>query len=273
MLDDFSLRRSGDPTTELLINAGLDDAPAVTEWTVTRSPNNFTGEIVVAGFANHTPGGTGGLWMKPFVTESAVGSVLISQIVPGVENGNYTFSGWNRLETNYLDPPAETLMKIEFLDDDDMVLDSEMLDVRTAGQLLDGNWRQFSLNATSPVGTESVRVTAGANMMMGNTCCMGQQQSGFWDDLVLELADAEQPGDHNGDGEVDQADYVAWRKLPSLFGDDPGGYDTWRENYGEPPAGGSSAVPEPSCYTLAILALVSVAATRRRSLPAPNETV
>jgi hypothetical protein len=268
-VDDFSLRRSGASGTELLTNAGLDDTVGVTEWTVTRAPNNFTGDIVAQGFANHTPGGTGGLWIKPFATETAVGSILISQTVPGVENGNYTFSAWNRLEANFLDPPAETIIKIEFLDDEEMVLDSEMLDVRDAGQLLDGMWRQFSLNATAPVGTVDVRVIAGANMMMNNPANEGQQQSAFFDDLVLELAAAGQPGDHNGDGFVDADDYVAWRKSPSLFGNESG-YDTWRENFGEPSGGGgrSGAVPEPACCTLAVLALVSLAATRGRSVSA-----
>jgi hypothetical protein len=265
-VDDFSLRRSGAVGTELLTNPGLDDTVGVTEWTTTRSPNNFTGDIAVQSFANHTPGGGGGLWMKPFATEGPVGSVLISQTVPGVENGEYSFSGWSKLEANYIDTvggPAETIMSIEFLDDEDEVLDSETLDVRTAGQLLDATWRQYTINATSPVGTESVRVIAGANMMANNEA--GGAQSAFWDDLVLELAEAGQPGDHNGDGKVDQADYVAWRKIPSLFGGDPTGYNTWRENFGEPAMGsaGSGAVPEPASGTLAIVVLLCLAASSR----------
>jgi hypothetical protein len=34
------------------------------------------------------------------------------------------------------------------------------------------------------------------------------------------------PGDHNDDGTVDAADYVAWRKAPGMFGGEPGGYNT-----------------------------------------------
>jgi hypothetical protein len=39
-------------------------------------------------------------------------------------------------------------------------------------------------------------------------------------------------GDYNGDGNVGAADYVVWRKDPASFGGDPGGYDTWRSNFG-----------------------------------------
>jgi hypothetical protein len=67
------------------------------------------------------------------------------------------------------------------------------------------------------------------------------------------------PGDHNKDGKVDAADYVAWRKLPSTFEGDPAGYDNWRENFGSmaPGSGGSGAVPEPSSvYSVSLIALI-----------------
>lgn len=67
-----------------------------------------------------------------------------------------------------------------------------------------------------------------------------------------------QPGDHNGDGIVDAADYVAWRKLPGTFGGDPGGYDAYRENFGEGGAGAGGAVPEPASGLMGLLGLVAV---------------
>jgi hypothetical protein len=39
-------------------------------------------------------------------------------------------------------------------------------------------------------------------------------------------------GDYNGDGSVDAADYVVWRKDPASFGGDPDGYNTWRADFG-----------------------------------------
>ncbi|MEX0641458.1 MAG: PEP-CTERM sorting domain-containing protein, partial [Pirellulales bacterium] len=77
-----------------------------------------------------------------------------------------------------------------------------------------------------------------------------------------------QPGDYNGDGFVDAADYVTWRKAPESF--DPDAYETWAANFG---AGGEGAsvsmsigpVPEPA--TVAFLAtaagLISLVVRRR----------
>jgi hypothetical protein len=73
------------------------------------------------------------------------------------------------------------------------------------------------------------------------------------------------PGDHNGDGKVDAADYVAWRDNPAVHGGIPAGYDTWRANFGAGAAGlgASAAVPEPATIAM-LLACLSVAAARRR---------
>jgi hypothetical protein len=51
------------------------------------------------------------------------------------------------------------------------------------------------------------------------------------------------PGDHNSDGSVNAADYIAWRKLDGS----QTGNDDWRTNFGTTSApGGSQTVPEPS---------------------------
>jgi hypothetical protein len=66
-------------------------------------------------------------------------------------------------------------------------------------------------------------------------------------------------GDHNNDGHVNAADYVAWRKIPGAFGGDPGGYNAWRTQFGETGAGSSvgatSAVPEPSALAMLLMAV------------------
>ena len=46
-------------------------------------------------------------------------------------------------------------------------------------------------------------------------------------------------GDYNGDGKVDAADYVVWRKNPASFGGQQG-YDDWRANFGAMAGGGAS---------------------------------
>jgi hypothetical protein len=74
-------------------------------------------------------------------------------------------------------------------------------------------------------------------------------------------------GDHNADGVVDAADYVAWRKDPGAFGGDPDGYNDWVANFGESGAGsgGSAPVPEPATFiSLLVAAALSTIGCRRR---------
>jgi hypothetical protein len=73
-------------------------------------------------------------------------------------------------------------------------------------------------------------------------------------------------GDHNGDGKVDAADYVAWRKDPAGFGGDPDGYIDWRENFGagNGPGGAPSSIPEPASTALLMIGGLLATGTRRR---------
>lgn len=79
------------------------------------------------------------------------------------------------------------------------------------------------------------------------------------------------PGDYNGDGKVDGADYVLWRKSPGSFGGTPAGYNTWRAHYGATSGSGaglssqSAAVPEPTSLLLAVLPLAGMIFGRRRA--------
>jgi len=69
------------------------------------------------------------------------------------------------------------------------------------------------------------------------------------------------PGDYNGNGIVDGADYVVWRKTST----DPNGYTIWRQNFG---AGGGSgagaggnpgAVPEPGTVIMMLFGCCAAA--------------
>lgn len=89
----------------------------------------------------------------------------------------------------------------------------------------------------------------------------------FVSPLVWEidvLAPTEGPsGDFNGDGKVDAADYVVWRKT-GINGEQ--GYADWRANFGSMMAGvggaaGAASVPEPGALAM-LVALVLVAASR-----------
>jgi hypothetical protein len=83
---------------------------------------------------------------------------------------------------------------------------------------------------------------------------------------IVKFVSTGVPGDHNGDGSVDAADYVAWRKDPGSFGGEPGGYNSWRQNFGEPSpgGGGDAAVPEPTSGVLLMLVAVGCLVWRSR---------
>lgn len=78
------------------------------------------------------------------------------------------------------------------------------------------------------------------------------------------------PGDHNGDGVVDAADYVVWRKT-NIGGLQ--GYTDWVENFGATNGGGGghdavTGVPEPGLMSLAaIAALIVLSFVRCRRQP------
>jgi hypothetical protein len=71
------------------------------------------------------------------------------------------------------------------------------------------------------------------------------------------LVGVEPDGDFNGDGRIDAADYVYWRKY--LGGQDQ--YDAWRANFGQSGGSGGSidAVPEPAAFLLLAIGAVAVA--------------
>jgi hypothetical protein len=72
-------------------------------------------------------------------------------------------------------------------------------------------------------------------------------------------------GDYSGDGKVDAADYVLWRKNPGAYGG-PEGYNAWRANFGQPAGSGagldSQNVPEPLSWMLFSCALIAAQLAR-----------
>lgn len=68
------------------------------------------------------------------------------------------------------------------------------------------------------------------------------------------------PGDYNGDGKVNAADYVVWRNDPASHGGNPAGYNAWRANFGAGSAAGigsGATVPEPAAVVIILAAITS----------------
>ncbi|HEY3391286.1 MAG TPA: hypothetical protein VGK58_01170 [Lacipirellulaceae bacterium] len=74
--------------------------------------------------------------------------------------------------------------------------------------------------------------------------------------VVLSVISTGLPGDYNGDGSVDAADYVVWRKIDGT----QQGYDAWRTNFGRAGATSSASaiVPEPSTIVLSLIGALAV---------------
>lgn len=267
--DNFSLKAASAPAVELLTNGSLN-APAVTPgWTLLRSPRDNVAQVEPSTFANHTEGGISGFWLRAFSeTLPSVGDASITQTVPGIAGGNYTFSAWSKWEVNYSGAiqgsQTETFMELAFLDTSSAVIGTPLtLDLRNE-QTNDNTWRQHFLGGVAPEGTVSVRVTAGARGMFNNP---GASQSAMFDDFVLTLA-AGLTGDYNGDGRVDASDYVVWRKT-GINGQQ--GYDDWRANFGAQAGhgsvGNSTAVPEPASSLFVVSGFVAgLGMCRRRTI-------
>lgn len=281
--DDFSVTNAAAPETEILLNPSFEVTPpsGLDSWTLFSfdPANPEQAEIIRAtGFANHTPGGSSGMWLSSFFGEvdNPVDGTA-SQTVAGVPGQTYTFSGWSKFEGNYsggvatIDPtnevdggkpsPTRTEMIIEFLDNADAVIDSEVLDLKAdriaqSGNANDNEWHQHTMSALAPAGTAFVRVTAAMWDGVFNT---DPQQTAFFDDFILEASAGTTPGDFNNDGKVDGRDFLVWQRNTSV-----GSLADWKNNYGTGSLAAVSAVPEPMSAALVAFALAAGCLVRSR---------
>ena len=89
-------------------------------------------------------------------------------------------------------------------------------------------------------------------------------------ELRLVTVAVDLPGDHNGDGAVDAADYVAWAKILTVSAEIPMEYDDWREKLRQFRArwrwpGLCATVPEPATVLLVVWAIGGMAVVRSRT--------
>jgi hypothetical protein len=148
-------------------------------------------------------------------------------------------------------------------------------------------------NTTPPTSTPMPTVTRpneDSLVFSGGTQGSGAQQYQFRIDVpdllsrngtfTLRQQPIAVPGDYNGNGTVDAADYVVWRKfnntMTTLPNDltpgnvDSSDFNVWRANFGEVAGSGSdvsvnAAVPEPATLVLLSVAAAGIRVRRRRA--------
>jgi hypothetical protein len=283
LFDVFSLTSTG--SGELLsnpnLNIGAITPPELQGWTVVGTPATAGDQAGDFGDNPNTPGVVG-YWVRAFLGSDV--DATLSQRVAAAEGDEFNFSAWAAFGNQYSGgtsgskPSTITLLEVAFLDAGESEIEATTLDLwdeglrnaRGPGTISEHPeaWEQFFINGqVAPAGTAFVEVRAIAENAFET---VNPDQAAFFDDFVLELASAQLAGDYNDDGKVDAADYVVWRKNPNAHGGDPGGYNTWRTNFGEMEGVGSGNllagnVPEPSAWTLALVALIAGASIRRQS--------
>lgn len=95
---------------------------------------------------------------------------------------------------------------------------------------------------------------------------------GYLNDMQIVGTSTALTGDYNLNGTVDAADYVMWRENPDGFGGNPGGFNTWRLNFGNTSAGlgsginAAATIPEPASLIVCVLGMMGWfgACARRR---------
>jgi hypothetical protein len=142
------------------------------------------------------------------------------------------------------------------------------------------------INGFTPSGGNTFKVlTAGgeltdAGLTLGGSAAgsftMSVDTTNDWIMLMTTGGGGGVPGDYNGNGTVDAADYTIFRDnlggdSAVLSGNGSGAatvvqadYDLWKQNFGSSGTGSTAAVPEPCSYVLMALGLFALVACRGR---------
>jgi uncharacterized protein YjbI with pentapeptide repeats len=128
-------------------------------------------------------------------------------------------------------------------------------DVNLAGQI-GRTIDLFDWAGVTPTGTFNVSTVAGYTWDLSKLYTTGE--------VTLTAALGVVPGDFNGDGSVDAADYIVWRKQ----GGTSTQYATWRANFGQPAGNGSgpnanATAPEPAASIMLMFSAAGWCVLRR----------
>jgi hypothetical protein len=163
-------------------------------------------------------------------------------------------NGGSALPFSFSGTGTRTLLEFDLLGANEITLEAGVtyaLDLRNTG-------------AGTMYWTRDANPYSGGNIYAQNPAPDGQRfdvAGGRRDGALAVYGAVTTDGDFNGDGVINAADYVAWRKLGLPEGD----YNIWFSNFGEssPGAGGSIGVPEPSTWVLLALSACLVSSCRR----------
>ncbi|HVT28103.1 MAG TPA: hypothetical protein VHE81_08810, partial [Lacipirellulaceae bacterium] len=226
----------------------------LTTDTLTKGPGgtfNFQGGVLHArtiGFDLENRGGT-------LAPGESIGSTTIS--------GNFaTESGALEIELAATDSYDSVAVSGSVMLGGDLILkllDSYLPDPETQFIIVAANSISGSFANLSPDGRINVLGT-GASFLV----TISGNQVTLSDFLTAALS-----GDYNGDGSVDAADYVLWRRTNGT----PADYNTWRTNFGQTLGSGSvttTTVPEPFSTMPLLFGIVITVTCRRRIAPMPS---
>ena len=186
-----------------LTSPGSQLGATPTGWTVTASRSisgTFNDGASSEGFANFAAPSGNGLFFKPFQGNATDGNITVHlfQDNPGTPGLQYSLTGYAGAEANYSGfiaaSPTRSEFALEFLDAGSIVIGSSVLDLEVAGLGTPNanpfNYAQYSLIATAPAGTASVRARASMIDAFNNPAGGGQA---FVVD-VFELTVVPEPG-------------------------------------------------------------------------------
>ena len=127
----------------------------------------------------------------------------------------------------------------------------------TYGLERNGQWGQASIPVSDIRGTAiDLRMLTYSFVILEEN---GASVNFALDDIYWDAPITSTPGDFDGNGRVDSADFLLWQQDPSV-----GDLADWEANFGNPLAAAANVVPEPGTVILVLAGLCSAMGRRRR---------